>query len=72
MGATSYFLIGRDREYCRVYYRRGVTLGIYCLQYDGRAEGVHWYACTKDGEPSHRVQRPDASEFDILEEPETR
>lgn len=67
--AAAYKLIGHEPGFCRVYYRRTVTRGLYCLQDDGRTEGIHFYACTKDGEPSHRVTRPDPSEFDVYEEP---
>ena len=45
-----------DHGFCRVYYR-GQSGALYCYQDDGRA-GVpdfKFYACSRDGEPSHEV-----------------
>lgn len=47
------FLRRHDGE-CRVYYKRKTSAGWYalwCMQWDGKHEGVNLYYCTPDGEP---------------------
>lgn len=45
-----------DNGYCRVYYKDENRV-LYCLQ-EERPHLILFYECTKDGEPSHIVERP--------------
>ncbi len=49
---------GFDSGFCRAYYKEGRYL--YCIQDEtswGRAD-FRFYACSRDGEPSHEVKAP--------------
>lgn len=58
---------------CRVYYKRKRAAGgwmLWCLQWDGRYQGVNLYNCTDDGEPEAAVGAfPRRDQFDRWEWP---
>ena len=53
-----------DPGNCRVYYKSDRHL--YCIQNDGSwgKDKFMFYACSKDGEPSHEVGMPIDASFD--------
>ena len=52
-------------DFFRTYYKNGKSL--FCFQDDGKMSGgVQFYACTRDGEPSHRIDIPKNEQFDKL------
>ena len=55
---------GDDSGNFRVYYRGGKHL--YCIQNDGSwsRDRFVFYACSRDGEPSHELRMPLDSSFD--------
>lgn len=61
--------VDRNDGLCCVYYRKGRAL--YCIQDDGSwgQRNLVFYRCSRDGEPSYRVEFPGKSQFDRYEEP---
>ena len=65
-----YTFLHHDTGNLRVYYR-STAGGLYCLQQDGGwgTSDVHFYVCSRDGEPSYEVAMPREGEVDIWQTP---
>jgi hypothetical protein len=69
MEKHKYKFVREDYGNCRIYYRERQKL--FCMQDDGvwGKREVNFYRCSRDGEPSHKVNMPEKSEFDRYMEP---
>ena len=65
-----YRFICEEPGFCRTLFKDKCGR-VYCLQDDGRAgvRDIKFYACSRDGEPSHEVQMPEKEKFDKYVEP---
>ncbi|MFZ1491174.1 MAG: hypothetical protein WAS51_14645 [Ilumatobacteraceae bacterium] len=62
--------VGSEPGFCRTMYRGTRDRVLYALT--SESDGLKFYQCTNDGEPSWEVRMPSAARFDRLVDPRRR